>query len=187
MNVRFLTRRPRPRARLGLALAAGLSLAVVGSAPATAYGVIAPPRSHKDVLTVAYDDGNGGVSHYTLRCHPAGGSHRRATDACRRLDTLGGLVGPTPRGQMCSMLYGGPQTAHVTGVWRGIPVDQTYDRVDGCQTNRWQRMVPVLPDTPFGTTPVGPPKAAPKAAPETAPQAAAPKAATPVTVRTPVR
>ncbi|WP_158288257.1 SSI family serine proteinase inhibitor [Streptomyces sp. ICBB 8177] len=164
----------RPRPRLALALAAGFSLAVVASAsaPATAFGASAPPQSHKDVLTVAYDDGNGGVSHYTLRCHPTGGSHRRATDACRRLDALGGLVGPTPRGQMCSMLYGGPQTAHITGVWRGIPVDQTYDRVDGCQTSRWQRMVPVLPDTPFGTTPVG---------------RARGTAAAPVTVRTPVR
>jgi hypothetical protein len=44
------------------------------------------------------------------------------------------------------MQYGGPATAHVTGNWAGRPVDTTYDRSDGCEIARWDRLVPVLPD-----------------------------------------
>ncbi|NUS11478.1 MAG: hypothetical protein HOY69_08760, partial [Streptomyces sp.] len=58
---------------------------------------------------------------------------------------LGGPLAPVPTGQMCSMIYGGPQTAHVTGLWHGEPVDETYRRTDGCEVARWNRMVPALP------------------------------------------
>ena len=44
------------------------------------------------------------------------------------------------------MIFGGPQTARVSGLWRGRRVDETYTRNDGCEIARWQRMVPVLPE-----------------------------------------
>ncbi len=50
-----------------------------------------------------------------------------------------------PEGSVCTMQYGGPATARVTGVWAGRPVDVTYDRGDGCEISRWDRMVPLLP------------------------------------------
>jgi hypothetical protein len=44
------------------------------------------------------------------------------------------------------MRYGGPATAHVTGRWAGRPVDAVYDRSNGCEIERWDRLVPLLPD-----------------------------------------
>jgi hypothetical protein len=48
---------------------------------------------------------------------------------------------------MCTMLYGGPATAHVTGTWAGRPVDARFDRADGCEIARWDALVPLLPET----------------------------------------
>ncbi|MDG4865325.1 hypothetical protein P8605_44995, partial [Streptomyces sp. T-3] len=50
----------------------------------------------------------------------------------------------------CTMQYGGPGTAHVTGSWRGRPVDATFDRSDGCEIGRWNSLVPVLPEAGHG-------------------------------------
>ncbi len=114
--------------------------------PAHATAHATAPR-HADLLRVTYDNGNGVVVSRLLWCHPAGGSMPGAADACRRLDALGGPLGAAPRHEMCSMVYGGPQTARVTGMWRGRRVDERYGRADGCQTSRWRRMEPVLPPT----------------------------------------
>jgi hypothetical protein len=44
------------------------------------------------------------------------------------------------------MRYGGPATARVTGWWAGRPVDATFDRSNGCEIERWDRFVPLLPE-----------------------------------------
>ncbi|MDF9814277.1 SSI family serine proteinase inhibitor [Streptomyces sp. SPB162] len=80
---------------------------------------------------------------------PAGmGPAKAAKDSCDQLRRLSGPVGPVPTGQMCSMIYGGSQTAQVTGVWHGAPVKEKYSRSNGCEVARWNRMAPVLPAGP---------------------------------------
>jgi hypothetical protein len=153
------------------ALAAALAGAAYGADPATpppdgphhSSPVIrttpAPAR-----LTVAYDDGAGHPRTYRLRCDEAvpapgagedsgtGGDDSTATDdsgtggACSHLADIGGPVTAVPAGEMCSMIYGGPQTARVTGIWQGRPVRETYRRTNGCEVGRWNRMVPALPN-----------------------------------------
>jgi len=98
-----------------------------------------------DRLAVTVDDGAGHAAMYELECHPAGGTHPDVLGACDRLDALGGPVGPAPRGQMCTMIYGGPETATVVGSWAGAEVDTRYSRTNGCETARWRDMAPVLP------------------------------------------
>jgi hypothetical protein len=117
------------------------ALAVTAAGPASA----ACPAGSWDRLAITVSDGYGATHHYTLRCRPPRGSHPEPVAACRRLAALLGPVGPVPRGQMCSMIYGGPQTARVTGHWHGASVDQRYDRVNGCEIARWRQMAPVLP------------------------------------------
>ncbi len=52
----------------------------------------------------------------------------------------------------CTQVYGGAQTATVTGTWRGERVDARYARNDGCQIARWDRIAPLLqPGTPVTT------------------------------------
>jgi subtilisin inhibitor-like len=69
----------------------------------------------------------------------------RSTDGCARLDQIGGPVPAVPSGQVCSMIYGGPQTATVSGMWRGHRISEKYRRTNGCEVARWTRMVPALP------------------------------------------
>ncbi|MFE6197289.1 SSI family serine proteinase inhibitor [Streptomyces sp. NPDC057838] len=114
--------------------------------PAPAGG--GPDRDH---LTVTVRNAGGGADGtYELYCGPEGGSHPDPRGACATLerDTRWGqdLFAPDPEGGFCTMQYGGPATAHVTGTWAGRPVDATYDRRDGCGIARWDRLVPLLPD-----------------------------------------
>lgn len=154
---------PPRRLRRLLLIAAG-SLAAVGSAvPASAHAQAAPlplaPPALKDLgrsgdhLTVTVRNtgsGGGGSRTYELSCHPARGDHPDADGACAALDrgTRWGkdAFAPAPQGGFCTMQYGGPATAHVTGTWAGRPVDARFDRSDGCQIARWDRLVPLLPD-----------------------------------------
>ncbi|MDG9727380.1 MULTISPECIES: SSI family serine proteinase inhibitor [unclassified Streptomyces] len=125
------------------------SLAPLATAhPATAAGGEARGTDH---LTITVRDaGAGADGTYELYCHPHGGSHPDPDGACAVVerDTRWGAdtFAPVPEGSVCTMQYGGPATAHVTGTWAGRPVDTTYDRRDGCGISRWDRMVPLLPE-----------------------------------------
>ncbi|MFD9465612.1 SSI family serine proteinase inhibitor [Streptomyces sp. NPDC060027] len=130
------------------------------SLSAAAYGVALPalmppparPDDSVDRLTVTVHGAGGGADGtFELACHPAGGSHPDAAEACDRLDrkTTWGKdpFAPVPPDTLCTMQYGGPATAHVTGTWAGRPVDARYDRSDGCEISRWNALVPLLPGT----------------------------------------
>jgi hypothetical protein len=62
----------------------------------------------------------------------------------------GGAVQRVARGQrsgrVCSQIYGGPQRAHVTGTIDGRQVDLTVTRTDGCGTDDWRALEPLLGD-----------------------------------------
>ncbi|MEV5978899.1 SSI family serine proteinase inhibitor [Streptomyces sp. NPDC052114] len=132
-----------------LALTALASAAALSALPAAAHaapGIVAPT----DRLTVTVTDSGGeGDGTYELKCHPTGGTHPDAAGACARLEevTVYGKdpFAPVPPDAMCTMQYGGPATAHITGTWQGRPVDATYDRSNGCEISRWDGLVPVLP------------------------------------------
>jgi hypothetical protein len=78
----------------------------------------------------------------TLSCDPPGGTAPDAASACAALTKVAVVKGgdpfaPTPKGQMCTQIYGGPQTATVKGTWNGRPVDTTFGRRNGCEVKRW--------------------------------------------------
>ncbi|MGQ5634527.1 MULTISPECIES: SSI family serine proteinase inhibitor [unclassified Streptomyces] len=158
------------RGRRTSVLAAVSGLAGLAAAPAVAAPAVAVPaagaaravpvpgmpppvrpedRAGDHLTVVVRHAGAGRDGTYELSCHPAGGTHPDAVEACRVLDARTNwgrdLFAPVAPGTVCTMLYGGPATARVTGTWAGRRVDATYDRGDGCQTGRWDRMVPLLP------------------------------------------
>ncbi|HEV7625190.1 MAG TPA: SSI family serine proteinase inhibitor [Streptomyces sp.] len=119
---------------------------------ALAHGGLGPveyrPADHLTV-TVA-DSGNGRADGtYELYCHPAGGDHRNAQEACDGLDELTTWgkdpFAPTRTGTRCTMQYGGPVSAHVAGSWAGRPVNAHFNRENGCEMKRWDTLVPLLP------------------------------------------
>ena len=89
-------------------------------------------------LTVRFDDGAGRVARGTLTCRAgvrrATGVARPASLTCvrvRRIKSL--LLAAADPGRACTLIYGGPQTARVTGRLDGRRVDRRFARTDGCE------------------------------------------------------
>lgn len=102
-----------------------------------------PPPSAPAVpaeVTITVDDGAGTVTEYTLTCQPPGGTHPNAADACSTLAAGTSALGPPDPNQACTEIYGGPQTATVSGTLNGAPLEGTFGRADGCQIARWDRL-----------------------------------------------
>ena len=101
-------------------------------------------------LRIAYRaDESAPAKVLTLHCAPARGTVASPGNACRRLIALGdGAFAPTPRGmRACAQIYGGPQTALVTGIYFGRPVWTRLSRVDGCANARWTSVAFLFPRT----------------------------------------
>ncbi|MGW1375654.1 SSI family serine proteinase inhibitor [Streptomyces sp. NPDC002446] len=112
-------------------------------------------RAHApgDHLTIAVRNSGSADTDGTfeLYCHPGRGNHADAKGACDKLDQMTKWgkdpFAPVPRDAQCTMMYGGPATARVIGIWAGRPVDAEFKRTDGCEISRWSRFEPVLPRT----------------------------------------
>ncbi|MYT33010.1 MULTISPECIES: SSI family serine proteinase inhibitor [unclassified Streptomyces] len=112
-----------------------------------------PDRQRRDHLTITVRDSGAERTdgRFELYCHPQGGSHLDARRACDRLDRMTrwgkDLFAPVPKGAQCTMMYGGPARAHVSGMWAGRRVNADFRRTDGCEIDRWGRFEPMLPKT----------------------------------------
>ncbi len=131
------------RRRLVPVLVAGvvvLSGCATGSEPAPT------PTAGLTQLTLSVDDGNGSVTESTLTCDPAGGTHASPDTACDALVAHASTaLPPVPRDRMCTEVWGGPQTARLTGTWRGQPVTTGFARTNGCEISRWDQLAGLLP------------------------------------------
>ncbi|MFE0347101.1 SSI family serine proteinase inhibitor [Streptomyces griseoluteus] len=106
-------------------------------------------RTGDHLTLVVHGAGPGRDGVRQLFCHPESGDHPDPAAACRVLDenTRWGqdTFAPVPPDSICTMIDGGPATAHVTGYWAGRPVDADFSRRNGCEIARWDRLVPFLP------------------------------------------
>ncbi|MEI7759737.1 MAG: hypothetical protein WCJ67_03100 [Thermoleophilia bacterium] len=126
-----------------------LLLVVVACAASTACTAVSAGASADPIaLRVEYLAGTGSPQQIlTLRCAArATGTVADPTGACRKLRRLGRAVfRPTPPDTMCSEIFGGPSTAHVSGLFLGLPLWARFDRSNGCAIARWQRVAFLLP------------------------------------------
>ncbi|KUL47483.1 hypothetical protein ADL22_09960 [Streptomyces sp. NRRL F-4489] len=110
-----------------------------------------PRRGDHLTITVTESGSARTDGRFELYCHPRGGNHFDARRACDRLDRMTRWgkdpFAPVPQGAQCTMMYGGPARAHVTGVWAGRPVNAEFRRTNGCEIARWGRFEPMLPAT----------------------------------------
>ncbi|GAA2582999.1 SSI family serine proteinase inhibitor [Streptomyces tubercidicus] len=122
-----------------------------GGQDATAPQYPAPASVDHLTLTVRGTGSPRTDGTFELYCHPARGSHPHAKKACEKLDgmTRWGRdpFAPVPQGANCTMIYGGPATAHITGTWAGRPVNADFRRTNGCEIGRWSSFEPLLPST----------------------------------------
>ncbi|EMF00485.1 hypothetical protein J7W19_16890 [Streptomyces mobaraensis NBRC 13819 = DSM 40847] len=118
-----------------------------GSAPGNASAGI-QGRTPEDRLTVVIFDSGRHDGRYELRCHPTFGTVPDPQGACDQLDGQTrwdrDLFAPVPTDAQCTMIYGGPERAHVSGTWAGRPVDTDFSRVNGCEMARWNRFSRLL-------------------------------------------
>jgi Subtilisin inhibitor-like len=101
------------------------------------------PEPETELYVTLHHPESGPVTR-VLRDPPNGGDHPRPAEALAALDAAGDPFAPVPPGTIATMIYGGPETATVTGTWRGRPVDAQFARNDGAQMARWDRVAPLL-------------------------------------------
>jgi hypothetical protein len=98
-------------------------------------------------LTVEQDLGDGTPpQRWSLVCAGSPtGDHPALEQACAHLAAVEDPFAPLPDDRVCTEQYGGPQTARITGVWGGEPVDLQVSRTDGCRIAQWDSLGPLLP------------------------------------------
>lgn len=143
------------RRTLTSSVASSLAVVTTVTAVGTGTAVAAPAVvAVPDHLTVTVREaGPGKDGTWELYCNPGTGTHPATTGACSRLRRAAAAgenpFAPASPGKgtdpLCTLQYGGPATARVTGVWGGRAVDARFDRGDGCRIGRWDALVPVLP------------------------------------------
>ena len=128
----------RPSPVLRALMAAALLLAVGGCNSGSDDD--APAKSTNLTITVTADEGATPVE-MKLKCDPPGGDHPQAAEACAKIKAAGLKVfDPVPKDQACTMIFGGPQTATVIGSYDGVPINATFNRSNGCEIDRWEKL-----------------------------------------------
>jgi hypothetical protein len=136
--------------RIGPAL--GLSLLLLAAASLSGCGDEDEPPARPAATTttssgeielkVEYDDGAGGgrrTGELVCRAGEVRTSGtlydgRQAAALCSQARELTELLTTQPdKDRMCTQLYGGPETARVTGTINGKPVDRRFSRTNGCE------------------------------------------------------
>jgi hypothetical protein len=116
-------------------------LAIALAAAAIALG----PSTSLTITGWAQGREEGFARTWTLRCAPVGGTLPGAAAACRQLLAVRAPFAPVPPRTACAEIYGGPQEALVRGLHRGRRVWARFDRTDGCQIARWDKVRRLFP------------------------------------------
>ena len=82
--------------------------------------------------------------HWRLQCRPAAGNHPAAKLACTELKAAVLPFKKPPKSEICTKIYGGEQTAIITGRWAGAPIKRKFTRTDGCEMARWDQLALTL-------------------------------------------
>jgi hypothetical protein len=91
-------------------------------------------------LTIIYKASPSSQISFKVSClpHTISGTHPNKRAICAAIAKQGSrLFARVPKGIMCSQIYGGPETATITGTALGRKINATYSRTDGCQVARW--------------------------------------------------
>jgi hypothetical protein len=121
--------------RLILVLAAA---AIVGGCGAWSDDADPAEPSTRLEISVWRAGTDGPVRTATVEC-PA------QNDVCDRLAELDDPFAPLPGGAVCTQIYGGPQVAEVRGTFEGDPVNARFNRTNGCEIERWDRVAFLFP------------------------------------------
>ncbi|MHB8060710.1 MAG: SSI family serine proteinase inhibitor [Gaiellaceae bacterium] len=118
-----------------LLLAAGCGGSASGSSGPTALRITIWPKGK-----------TGSSFTYTLKCPQGTGTLPNARAACSKLRQVSAKTfAPVPTGTACTEIYGGPQTATVSGRLAGNSISADFNRTNGCEIARWERLAFLFP------------------------------------------
>jgi hypothetical protein len=126
--------------RIALAVAAAALLASSCAGLGSSTSTKGEAAAKRDSLVINVSPGAGPDRAWTLTCSPPAGTLPGRGRACTRLARLASPFAPTPKNVACTEIYGGPQTAEVRGLFRGRKVRATFNRTNGCEIDRWNRV-----------------------------------------------
>lgn len=100
-------------------------------------------------LKVRVADGNGKVTEATLECDGSakGGGflENGAEQHCRDVLAMEKLLTTQPASdRVCTQIYGGPQTARITGTFGAQDVTRSLKRTNGCEIEDWKQAEALL-------------------------------------------
>jgi hypothetical protein len=134
------------RARISLLAAAALLSACGSEANSDAGGGGGPDPEPATRLQVSFlpSGSDGEAISAVLTCTPPGGDHPRAEQACLALEANADALQPIAGDVACTEIYGGPETAKVFGMFQGRQIRARFNRTNGCEIDRWERLAPLL-------------------------------------------
>lgn len=123
-----------------LATAAALAIAAGGCGGDDDEG--AATGAATEITVVVDPDGAGGETPEprTIACDPGSSGAECEFLAEVPIDAFE----PTRDGTACTQIFGGPETATITGTVRGERVNARLSRTDGCEIARWDRLAVLL-------------------------------------------
>lgn len=143
---------------VGLAVAVGVAVAALaGCGDTEDEEFVRPgtsvPASGGIELSIRFDDGAGNTQTAMLTCRDdvqrAGGyldGKAAVSELCAEARSIKELLTTQPDKQRaCTQIYGGPQTARVTGTIDGMKVDRRFTRTNGCEIADYGRAAALLP------------------------------------------
>jgi hypothetical protein len=139
---------PAPRRRRLSNVAGRILVTLLVLAPLAGCGGESSGSSGSAALRITvWPQGKTGSSiSYTLKCPQGTGTLPRASAACSKLGQVSAKTfAPVPAGTACSELYGGPQTASVSGRLAGKAISAHFTRTNGCEIERWGRLAFLFP------------------------------------------
>ena len=142
----------RASAVAGLVVCAALAIGGCGEEDEPAAQRTAPTAGDVIELTIVNDDGSGRPTTGTLTCRGAdqraeGALDGRASPAELCAQARGNaelLTGKPDKARACAQVYGGPETARVTGTIGREKVDRRFSRTNGCEIADYTRAAGLL-------------------------------------------
>lgn len=103
------------------------------------------PTDPETRLTITVTGGEHAGSEWKLTCGPTGGDHPDSAAACEKLAELSpDAFAEVPEDQACTHIYGGPETADVSGTVDGTEIDTEFNKSGGCEMERYETLGPIL-------------------------------------------